>query len=353
MAIQTIHFARIDIRHADDATYAAFDRFVNLMQAEAQPDDPPVSLAEHRQGWTHIPEFIGLETWTARTSEEGPIIASADLIFPHTPENQHLGQINLGVLPAYRRQGIGRQLLRRICDAAIREQRQMLIADTSERVPAGEAFALSLGAKAGMHSHVNQLKIAELDRGLLHAWLERGSAQAEHFELQFWSGPYPEDQIGKMAKLYEVMNQAPHGDLAVEEQHFTPALLRQIEQSALAAGNQRWTLVVRERGTGALAGFTEVLWNPQRSTILSQADTGVDPCYRNRGLGRWLKAAMLQKVLAELPQVQYVRTANADSNAPMLKINAELGFKPYISRCIWQLDTAQLQESLAKRLLGV
>jgi GNAT superfamily N-acetyltransferase len=66
--------------------------------------------------------------------------------------------------------------------------------------------------------------------------------------------------------------------------------------------------------------------------------TGVFPQYRNKGLGRWLKAAMLDKVIKERPQVKYVRTGNADSNAAMLKINTELGFKPYMATALWQVE---------------
>jgi GNAT superfamily N-acetyltransferase len=70
--------------------------------------------------------------------------------------------------------------------------------------------------------------------------------------------------------------------------------------------------------------------------------TGVMREYQGRGLGRWLKAAMLEKVLRDRPQVKWVRTGNADANAPMLKINQELGFKPFFSNCFWQIATERV-----------
>ncbi len=71
------------------------------------------------------------------------------------------------------------------------------------------------------------------------------------------------------------------------------------------------------------------------------------PDYRKRGLSRWLKAAMLTKILRELPEARVIRTGNANSNVPMLKINNELGFKPFISRPAWQVETETVEKYLA------
>ena len=86
-----------------------------------------------------------------------------------------------------------------------------------------------------------------------------------------------------------------------------------------------------------------------RPEILGQGMTAVYPEYRNRGLGRLLKAAMLEKVLRERPQVKLIRTGNADSNAPMLKINTELGFKRYMSQVIWQVETEKVIQYLFRK----
>ena len=129
----------------------------------------------------------------------------------------------------------------------------------------------------------------------------------------------------------------------------TTEQLRQMEKNIFARGNQRWTFFVTQRATGKFAGYTDTIWNPNRPEILGQIMTGVFPQYRNKGLGRLLKAAMLDKVLKERPQVKYVRTGNADSNAAMLKINTELGFKPYTADAIWQVELQKVLDYLQSR----
>jgi GNAT superfamily N-acetyltransferase len=106
-------------------------------------------------------------------------------------------------------------------------------------------------------------------------------------------------------------------------------------------------MYVRERDTGRFAGMTEVTWHPNRPEIINQGMTAVFPQDQGRGLGRWLKAAMLEKILRERPQARWVRTGNADSNAAMLKINRELGFVPYESHYVWQVETDQVEGYLA------
>jgi mycothiol synthase len=339
-----IHIKPFNLQGASDHEYLALNDCANCLQAEVLPDDPPTPAEERIARLRHIPPFRQAFAWVAWSPDQMRVVASGRVDFPKTGENKHLVRFRIDVLPKYRRQGIGRRLLALISDVARRENRRLMMTRTNEHIPAGEAFMRRLGAEKGLEAHINQLALAELNHSLMHQWLERAS----DFILGFWSGPYPEDQLEAVARLVEVMNQAPRDRLDVEDDHITPEKLRQVEELMLATETERWTMYVREKTTGKLAGFTEVFWNPNRGHLVQQGDTGVFPQYRNKGLGRWLKAAMLEKIIQERPAVKLVRTDNADSNARMLRINHELGFKSYMSECWWQVETEKVLAYLSE-----
>jgi mycothiol synthase len=335
----------LNMTEASEAEYAAFNRHSNAIRRERLPDDPAVTLEETIQMFKNIPPFVAVREWCAWDASQEDIIAQGNVVMLRTEENQHLAQFDITVLPAYRRQGLGRRLLALIADAARAENRRLLLTETHDRAP-GAAFMTLLGAQKGLEGHVNQLRIGDLDRGLIERWLQQARERAPGYQIGLWDGPYPQDQIEAIARLHDLTNQQPMGSLEIEDQHMTPEELRDNERSIFARGMQRWTIYVMESATGKFAGFTEMGWNPTRPEILNQYMTGVFPEHRNQGLGRWLKAAMLDKVLKDRPEVKVVRTGNADSNAAMLKINNELGFQPYMATALWQIEIDRVQEYL-------
>jgi mycothiol synthase len=80
--------------------------------------------------------------------------------------------------------------------------------------------------------------------------------------------------------------------------------------------------------------------------MLEQQFTGVRPDARGRGLGKWIKAAMLLHMRELYPRAEWVVTENAHSNGPMLKINRTMGFKAYREAIEYQVTRDQLQARL-------
>jgi len=335
---------QIDVKHATSEQYAAINGFGNVIRTERMPDDPPMPLDEEIRRLQNVPPVVDLYVWLAWDGDR--VVADGNIEVLRTEENKHLVEGHINVRPEYRRRGLGTRLLAQLADATKREGRTMMIAFTYGTIPAGDAFMRRLGASVGLETHTNQLDLKDLSKGLIPLWLDRAKERASGFDLILWTNGYPEEDLEGISRVWDSMNRAPRGTLQMEDFHFTPEHVRDFARADRERGNEIWSMVVRERATGNLAGFSEVSWHRNRPEVVQQRGTGVLAEYQNLGLGRWLKAAMLEKILRERPQVKRVRTGNADSNAPMLKINTELGFRPYISHQIWQIELAQVQAYL-------
>src|SRR5689334_15932493 len=172
-----------DPQTASPAAWAALNRCSNALQRERHPADPPETLASTRSWLLDVPAFIEAHVWTIPDPGGTEIVASGHLTIWHAAENQHLGDARVGVVPAWRRQGLARRLLAPIVAEAARRGRTTLFGGTYDRCPAGAAFMTRLGGRLGLESRGSQLATAAVDRALLRRWQERAAERAPDFDL--------------------------------------------------------------------------------------------------------------------------------------------------------------------------
>jgi GNAT superfamily N-acetyltransferase len=304
------------------------------MLAEEVPEDPPLLVEDAIRRLRNLPSTSRAHIWVVRHGRR--IVAESTLGWAELGSNRKSAFVDVSVEPHLRRRGIGRRLLALAVARSRKATRPLLSSHSSGRLPAGAAFLRRFGFKQALETHLNQLMIDRLDRALMVRWMAAGSERAAGYVVEVWHGPVPEQWLVPFADLYGVMNTVPRGELQVEDTILTPKIIREGERFLFANGSRRVIACARHAASGALAGFTELVWNPKRATIVWQQNTGVAQAHRRKGLGRWLKAANMDAMLKTNPTARFVRTGNADSNAPMLAINRQMGFAPFIPVIAWQ-----------------
>jgi GNAT superfamily N-acetyltransferase len=193
----------------------------------------------------------------------------------------------------------------------------------------------------------NRLDLRAVDRELVARWVADGPVRAPGYRLEFIAGRTPPDLVDRVAEVLNVMNTAPRENLDIDDIPATADLVRENEEAALAAGQQLWAFYAVEESSGRLVGLTTITIRPGTPDRVWVGDTGVDVEHRGRGLGKWLKASITERILTELPEVRWVITWNAGSNDAMLGINTELGFRTVAVHTTWQIATDQLRARLA------
>ena len=318
-----MEIARIDGRRAADVAPLITD----FRRAVLHPDEPECTTEEAAAWFAPRPGRLPV---TLLATDEGRPVGAARMML--RTEIGVPGFVpELFVSPAARRRGIGAALVAALAEEGRDAGAPRLVLRQPDGDPAAEAFADALGTAYGFRGLQNRCRLSDVDTPRLQSWVERAAERAAGWSLLGWDGACPDERLDAFVEVQSAMAGAPVPEVAVT--HRSASDIRDAEASAAALGLTHWVLAARLDATGELGGFTEIQFVPWQPWLGQQGDTGVMPAHRQLGLGRWLKAAMALRVLAERPEVTQIETNTAEDNPPMRAINEAMGFRVAV---VWQ-----------------
>jgi GNAT superfamily N-acetyltransferase len=317
----------------DEKTIASAAGMVSAFEREVIPGEPDIPAAELAADLHNIPPHRHVSIGLAIEGRE--TVGTVRLVLDDTAGNQDLAEVEyLIVRPDRRGAGIGSALVHAVCE---RTKRPRIRAYVPVGHAGGMGLAAAMGATPGIVERQSRVRVADVDRQVLEAWIRGAGDRAQGYSLVCFDGRCPDELLEGFAVLTRVMNTAPHsaGD---EEVLPTPSEIQADHQALSRRMGWVWTACVRHDPTSKLVGFTQLVATRARPWLGQQWDTGVDPAHRNLGLGRWLKAANALRLLDERPEVTTIETWNAGINAAMLAINDGIGFRPVAEWQEWTLE---------------
>jgi GNAT superfamily N-acetyltransferase len=260
------------------------------------------------------------------------------------PENAHILWCNLEVHPAHRRKGLGTALFREFVQACEGQHPELVFMGLSnDRVAAGDAFLKRIGAQPGLPMKTNQLVLADVDRKQVAEWAK---LDPPGYRLERIDDVVPPALMAEYIQASDGINDMPKGDLKMGDWKLTEEQVRDRENWFKQVGTEWWLLVAIDKATGEGAGFSDVTYDPKQPWVIWQQGTGVTRAHRGHKLGLWMKAVMLDRILRERPEARFIRTGNANTNAQMLGINTQLGFKVAWQSMLWQLPIADAKKAV-------
>jgi GNAT superfamily N-acetyltransferase len=253
--------------------------------------------------------------WAALDGDD--MVGVAALRLPGGPGADRPGEIDIQVRPDRRREGIGTRLLAVAAEGLRADGRTSVIAQVLAETPA-IPFLESHGFQCVLTLRGLMLCVDEVPQERLDKLVAAGPPG---YRLVRWRGTAPDEHASALARAKHAMADMS----AYEGLPWDADRVREMAELVAKRGDDLYT-VAAVQGP-AIAGFTEVVVPADMPERAAQYDTAVVPEHRGRRIGIWVKAAMLQWLRGERPEVREIETDNSGDNVHMLAVNEELGFR--------------------------
>lgn len=338
-------------KKAPRETWDQYHVYRRIIQQESRPDDPilPDDVVETRMKMDDP------------FSEQRQFLAIADgriaghvgwgVMKPEAPgyeSNKNYIWGGGSVIGEARRRGIGRSWLQLLLQA-MKEWDKTLMTVWGVELDDGIAFMDWLGAEVKTRFKENRLDFRKIDWRMIERWISEGKEKNSDMQTTLFENKLPEDFYEEYSPiLSQLLMTMPFDDLEHGDIVITPEVLAEDQKKRDELKTEHHTFVVRAPD-GRLAAMTDVQWNPNRPTYITQLFTGVDPDFRGRGLGKLVKAAMVDFIKTKYDDIHWIVTGNANSNDPMLAINNKMGFFLFKQSLTYQMR----REFLGARLTEI
>ncbi|MEV0702254.1 GNAT family N-acetyltransferase [Saccharopolyspora sp. NPDC050389] len=270
------------------------------------PDRPPTPKQVHARLTAARPDSRRL-LWLA-AEPDGSVTGVAGLRL-FTPRGQeHLAELELHVRPDRRRRGVGSQLLAQAVFAAQVENRRSVFTGVADAGP-GDAFCAARGFLRVLTSLHLSLDLSAADDSA-------ADAARPGYELASWTGTVPDGLADTFAAAKAAVNDMPTGE-------------QRRDAGQVPADRGDILLVVAALHGKAVAGYTEIVIRADENRRAQQRETAVVPEHRGRGLGLWLKAAMVRRLRTDHPGIAEIETDHAEDDVHLCVVNRRLGFRPH------------------------
>ena len=337
----TIRIAPFDPHAASDELWAAFNETRRAIAHEFWPDEPILDDAETRREVQTNNPMVEFRRWVAMEGDE--VAGSITTAFrrPGTPDEKDYARFvwaGGGVQAKSRRRGVGTLLLREVHQLMHALDKTVLT--TSAQTEPGHAFIKHVGA-VEKHCRVEQRAVfADLDWPRLRQWEDGATAQGLTWER--YAGRVPRDVLVALLPVFtELFADVPLGELETGPIRWEMNGYDLWYQTLERVGGAHHLVLLRAPDGGVI-GLSEAAWDVRAPGIVRQQLTAVARPWRSRGVGRALKAAMLRQVHELHPEATIIGTNNAEVNAPILSINARVGFKIAWRNVDYQVTRAAL-----------
>jgi GNAT superfamily N-acetyltransferase len=306
-----------------DSPEAHLDGWARLYRALVEEEIPELEPPDRRESLAELDSDDDRRATGLLAVHEGEALGA---LLAHLPlrEDRDRADITLFVTAEARRTGLGRRL---VDDAAqrLRGEGRAVLRGAVASGSAGERFAAAVRARETQRVVRSDLDLTAVDPGRLAA---QASRQVDGYRLLCWDDRCPDDLLEQFARARTAMNDAPVGDASRDPLAWDGERVRRHEAQQMRRGYRGLTTAVVHDASGEVAGFTQIFACGTRPRGVEQDDTAVVAAHRGHGLGLFIKAVNLQRLILAEPDTRWVVTWNAAENRFMRAVNETLGFAP-------------------------